>query len=1177
MDSAFLDAVAERVVVYDGATGTWLQTQDLDLDDYGGPAFEGCTDILGVTRPDVVRALHSAYLEVGADVVETNTFGAFAVPLGEYDIPERAHEIALANARIAREVADDFSTPDRPRFVAGSLGPGTKAPSLGQIRFAALRDAYEEAARGLLEGGVDLLILETHFDLLAVKAAVIGSRRAMAAVGRPVPIQAQVTMELTGRMLLGSEVGAALAAIEPLGIDVVGLNCATGPSEMSEHLRHLSQHARMPISCLPNAGLPSVVDGAMHYDLTPEELRDHQRRFVTELGVQVIGGCCGTTPEFIRLLAEMAPELTPASRTPEHEDAVSSIYSAVPLHQDASFLMIGERTNANGSKKFREAMLEADWDTCSAMANAQIKEGAHVLDLCVDYVGRDGTDDMDELASRFATQANAPLVLDSTEPQVMEAGLQWVGGRAILNSANLEDGEAEGSRLDRVFSMAKEYGAAVICLLIDEEGQARDVEWKMRVARRIVALATERFGLRQGDLIFDALTFPLSTGDEDLRRDAMATMDAIKQIKEEFPGVYTTLGVSNVSFGLNPAARHVLNSIFIHECTQVGLDSAIVHASKILPISRIPDEQRDVALDLIYDRRGPDGALSEGAADYDPLHKLLDVFADVKAQAVEQEDRTDWPIEKRLSQRIIDGERDGLTDELDEAMAGGLPALDIVNDVLLSGMKVVGDLFGKGEMQLPFVLQSAETMKAAVAHLEPHMEKVEGDDGKGRIVLATVKGDVHDIGKNLVDIILTNNGYEVHNIGIKVSISDMIEKALEVEADAIGMSGLLVKSTLIMRDNLEELNQRELDVPVLLGGAALTRTYVERDLRNVYGGRLFYGKDAFEGLHVMDRLDEIKKGRSDDDPDWGKVPSDSEVQLSGRFGGRDAGTDDGVDVPDRWEGLEADNPVFVPPFTGSKVVKGIALDQILGYVNETALFRNQWQFRPEAKADGSKETNDEFRERMRPTLRAQLAQATTEGLLNPAVVYGYYPANADGQDIVIWSDESRDGELTRFRFPRSRVEPHQCITDLVKPVDGDEVDYVAFHIVTMGAAISERTAELFAADKYTDYLMLHGLGVEMAEALAEMWHRRIREEWGFAEEDGPSLAGLFRQQYRGGRYSWGYPACPDLEDNLRVAELLDASRLGIEVGEDTGYQYQPEQTTSAILLHHPQAKYFVVR
>ncbi|HEU5149589.1 MAG TPA: methionine synthase, partial [Iamia sp.] len=1027
------------------------------------------------------------------------------------------------------------------------------------------------------EGGVDLFILETHFDLLAVKASVQGARRAMAAVGRQVPIQCQVTMELTGRMLLGTEIGAALAAIDPLKIDIVGLNCATGPNEMSEHLRHLSAAARTPISCLPNAGLPSVVDGAMHYDLTPEELRDHQRRFVEEFGVQVIGGCCGTTPEFIALLADMAPSLTPASRTPEHEANVTSIYSAVPLEQDASFLMIGERTNANGSKKFREALLAGDWDTTVAMANNQIKEGAHVLDVCVDYVGRDGTGDMDEVASRFATQANAPLVLDSTEPEVMEAGLQHVGGRAILNSANLEDGYAEGSRLDKVFTMARDYGAAVICLLIDEEGQARDVEWKMRVARRIVDLAVNTYGLEHEDLIFDALTFPLTTGDEDLRKDAMATMDAIKQIKEEFPGVHTTLGVSNVSFGISPAARHVLNSIFIHEAVKHGLDSAIVHASKILPISRIPDDQRDVCLDLIYDRRGEAGLLSNGDKDYDPLQKLLELFAGVKVQAAVKEDRSDWPIEKRLSQRIIDGDREGLTEELDQAMAGGLAALDIVNDVLLSGMRVVGELFGKGEMQLPFVLQSAETMKAAVAHLEPHMEKVEGQARKGRIVLATVKGDVHDIGKNLVDIILTNNGYEVFNIGIKVGIADMIEKALEVEADAIGMSGLLVKSTLIMRDNLEELNSRSLDLPVLLGGAALTRTYVERDLRNVYGGRLFYGKDAFEGLHVMDRLGEITRDPSADDPDWGRVPSESAVQLSGRFGGRDAGALDDADIPDRWEGLDAGNEVFVPPFTGSKVVKGIALDDITKYVNKTALFRNQWQFRPETSASGDKETNEEFIERLTPTFRAQLAQATTEGLLNPAVVYGYYPASSDGQDLVIWGDESRDGELTRFRFPRSRVEPYQCITDLVKPIDGDEVDYVAFHIVTMGAAISERTAELFAADKYQDYLLLHGLGVEMAEALAEMWHRRIREEWGFAEEDGPTLAGLFRQQYRGGRYSWGYPACPDLEDNERVARLLEADRIGIEVSEDTGFQYQPEQTTSAIILHHPAAKYFVVR
>jgi 5-methyltetrahydrofolate--homocysteine methyltransferase len=1173
VSTSFLDLVAQRVVVYDGATGTWLQTQDLSLDDYGGEALEGCTDYLGITRPDVIAALHSAYFEVGADVVETNTFGAFGVPLGEYDMAERSHEIAKANALIAREVADGFSTPDRKRYVAGSLGPGTKAPSLGQIRFAELRDHYQVAAEGLLEGGVDLFILETHFDLLAVKASVIGVRRAMAKVGRQVPIQAQVTMELTGRMLVGTEISAALAAIDPLGIDIVGLNCATGPTEMSEHVRHLSQHARVPISVLPNAGLPSVVDGKMHYDLTPEQMEAHQRRFVEELGVQVIGGCCGTTPEFIGRLAEMAPNLTPASRTIEHEPSVASIYSAVSLQQDLSTLMIGERTNANGSKKFREAMLDGDYDTCTAMASEQIKSGAHVLDVCVDYVGRDGTGDMDEIASRFATQANAPLVLDSTEPEVIEAGLQWIGGRAILNSANLEDGEAEGSRLDRIFKLAKEYGAAVICLLIDEEGQARDVEWKMRVAHRISTLATERYGLENADLIFDALTFPLSTGDDDLRRDAIETMEAIRRIKEEIPGCYTTLGLSNVSFGLSPASRHVLNSVFLHECTKVGLDSAIVHASKIVPLAKIPEEQRDVALDLIYDKRGPAGALSEGAEDYDPLQKFLEVFADVTVQKEEKEDRSGWPVGQRLHHRIIDGDRERLTEDLDLAMAEGITPLEIINEHLLGGMKVVGELFGSGEMQLPFVLQSAETMKASVAYLEPYMEKVaDGEDAsKGRIVLATVKGDVHDIGKNLVDIILTNNGYEVHNIGIKIGIAEMIEKAIEVDAHAIGMSGLLVKSTLIMRDNLEELNNRELaDIPVLLGGAALTRSYVERDLREVYDGRLFYGKDAFEGLHVMDRLLEIRRDPSQDDPDWGIVPSESTVRARAGIAERDPNAE--VDLPDRSPAVETDNPVFVPPFTGSRVIKGIPLDDIAAYLNETALFRNQWGFRP---TDG--ETDDEFKARMRPELRDQLAKARADDLLVPQVVYGYWPCNGDGTDLVIWADTDRSAEVTRFPFPRATRDPHLCIADFFRPIDGDEIDYVAFMIVTMGERVSERTAELFKADRYQEYLMLHGIGVEMAEALAELWHRRIREELGFADEDGPTVAGLFRQQYRGGRYSWGYPACPDLEDNEKVAHLLEAERIGIEVNEETGYQFQPEQSTSAIICHHPKAKYFVAR
>jgi 5-methyltetrahydrofolate--homocysteine methyltransferase len=818
------------------------------------------------------------------------------------------------------------------------------------------------------------------------------------------------------------------------------------------------------------------------------------------------------------------------------------------------------------------------------MAKDQIAQGAHILDLCVDYVGRDGAVDMDTLAEHFATQSTAPLVLDSTEPEVMEAGLKWLGGRAILNSANLEDGFAEGSRLDRVFKLAAKYGAAVICLLIDEEGQARDTEWKMRVAHRIHDLAVDTYDLEPQDLIFDALTFPLSTGDDDLRGDAMATIEAIKRINAELPGVHTTLGVSNVSFGLNPAARHVLNSVFLHECTQVGLDSAIVHAAKILPLNRIPEEQRDVCLDLIYDRRGTAGALSNGNDDYDPLAKLLEIFEDVKEVTGPVEDRSDWPVEKRLSQRIIDGDRNGLEDDLQEALTEGLKPLEIINDVLLSGMKVVGELFGAGEMQLPFVLQSAQTMKAAVSHLEPLMEATDDTGGKGRIVLATVKGDVHDIGKNLVDIILSNNGYEVHNLGIKISIAEMIEKAVEVKADAIGMSGLLVKSTLIMRENLEELNQRGLaDTPVLLGGAALTRTYVERDLRKVYEGRLFYGKDAFEGLSVMDRLGEIKRG-GEDDPGWGRDPGGRDLPR------RDKSGDADVEKPARSPEVTTDNEVFNPPFIGSKVVKGIPIDDLLPWVNETALFRNQWQFRPEKNADGSTETDDEFKARLRPQLRQQLAEAKADGLLVPQLVYGYFAANADGDDIIIWTDDARTEELTRFSYPRQNKDPFLCIADFVRPVSSDgsphEKDYVAFHIVSMGERVSERTAKLFADDRYTDYLMLHGIGVEFAEALAEYWHRRIREEWGFAGEDPEyagatpnkaALNGLFRQKFRGGRYSWGYPACPDLEDNMKVAELLGADRLGIECSEDTGFQYQPEQTTSAILLHHPRAKYFVAR
>ena len=830
----------------------------------------------------------------------------------------------------------------------------------------------------------------------------------------------QVTVETTGRLLVGSEIGAALTALEALRPDVIGLNCATGPTEMTEHLRYLSQHSRTFLSCLPNAGLPSIVDGHTHYDLTPDALADAHARFLDEFGLNIVGGCCGTTPAHLRAVVERIGIRPPATRTPEYEPSCSSIYSPVAFHQELAYLAVGERTNANGSKKFRDAMLEADWDTCVQMARDQVKEGAHVLDVCVDYVGRDGTADMHEIASRFATQAALPLVFDSTEPQVLEAGLQHSGGKAILNSANLEEGEDAGKRFDRVMSLAGEYGAAVICLAIDEEGQARTAEWKLRVCRRIYDLAIERYGIDPTDLIFDMLTFPLGSGAEDLRRDGIETIEAIRRAKTELPGASTILGLSNVSFGLKPAIRHVLNSVFLHECREAGLDAAIVHAARIMPMHKIDDRARELALDLVYDRRGDD---------YDPLTELMALFEGVDATAVVKEDRSGWPVEQRLEHRIIDGNRDGLETDLEEQLQTR-PALSIVNEVLLEGMKVVGDLFGRGEMQLPFVLQSAETMKAAVAYLEPHMEKADAG-GKGRVVLGTVKGDVHDIGKNLVDIILTNNGYEVHNIGIKAPLSAFVDKANEVKADAIGMSGLLVKSTLIMRENLQELNTQGLaEIPVLLGGAALTRTYVERDLREVYDGRLFYGKDAFEGLHTMDQLMEGKK-TGVLDPDFGRAlggrvlpPRRSEMEAERVVTATAVRSDVATDVE-----------IFTPPFLGARVAKGIALDDIAAYINETALFRNQWQFRP----DKSRNENDaEFKERIRPTLRAQLDEAKAEGWLVPAVVWGYFPVNADGNDLVVWTDDDRRNERLRFSFPRQRSDRHLCISDFFRTAESGD-------------------------------------------------------------------------------------------------------------------------------------------
>lgn len=853
----YIKAINKRVVIGDGAFGTHIQSLDLSPDDFGGEALEGCNEILCLVKPDIIAAMHEGFLAIGSDFVTTATFGASGITLAEYGIADKAREINIAGAQIARKAADKYSTPQKPRWVAGSIGPGTKSPTLGQASYDELKASYKEQALALIEGGIDFFLVETAYDILSAKAAIQGCKEGLIAYNESatdkklekklVPLQVQITIEQTGRMLLGTETVAALTALEPLDIDVFGLNCATGPAEMSEHIRTLSIGSHIPISCIPNAGLPTVEDGKTVYGLSPDELATHLARYITELGVSVVAGCCGTTTEHIQAVIDKCSDLTPAKRTPTLEPSLSSLYSSTPFTQDASFLIIGERSNATGSKKFATALEAENLDACVSIGLDQITEGAHVIDLNVDYTGRDGVTDMENLAKRFATEISVPLTLDSSQPEVLEAGLKWVGGRAILNSANLEDGEASGSRLDHVFTLAKQFGAAVICILIDEEGQARDLEWKMRIARRLYNLGTQKYGLRPQDLIFDPLAFPITTGIEDSKNDGVETINAIKEIKAEFPESYTSLGISNVSFGTKPAVRSIINSVFLDECIKAGLDAAIIHAGNILPLNQIEPEQLETAQDLIWNKKP-----KKKGADYDPLLHLLNISEDITIQK-QEEDISKLPLNERLHKRILDGNRDGLDKDLDEALKKHA-ALEIVNDILLGGMKEVGDLFGAGKMQLPFVLKSAECMKSAVAYLEPHMDKLDAS-GKAQIVLATVKGDVHDIGKNLVDIILTNNGFTVHNLGIKVSISEIIEKALETKADAIGMSGLLVKSTLIMGDNLKELNNRDLHhIPILLGGAALKRSYVEKDLRKIYKGELYYGKDAFEGLDVMEKI-----------------------------------------------------------------------------------------------------------------------------------------------------------------------------------------------------------------------------------------------------------------------------------------------------------------------------------
>jgi 5-methyltetrahydrofolate--homocysteine methyltransferase len=1166
-------AMAERVVVADGAMGTMLQSHNLTLDDFHG--LEGCNEILNVTRPDVVAAVHDAYFAVGVDCVETNTFGANWANLAEYDIPERIGELAQAAASIARQVADGWSSADRPRWVIGSVGPGTKLPTLGHVAFAKLRDAYAEQVAGMLAGGVDAVLVETAQDLLQAKAAIIGAKRAIRAAGIDVPVWAQVTVETTGTLLLGSEIGAALTALEPLGVEAIGLNCATGPAEMSEHLRQLAKHSRVPLSCMPNAGLPVLGAGGAHYPLTPAELADAQDTFTREYGLSLVGGCCGTTPEHLRQVVDRVRGRELARRRPRPEPGVASLYQAVSFRQDTAYMSIGERTNANGSRAFRDAMLAENWDECVEIAREQTRDGAHLLDVCIDYVGRDGAADMRTIAGRFATASTLPLVLDSTEPAVIEAGLEMLGGRSVVNSVNYEDGDGPKSRMHQVMPIVMEHGAAVVALTIDEQGQARTADWKVAVAQRLIRDLVDNWGMRAEDIILDCLTFPIATGQEETRRDGLETIEAIREVKRRFPEVQTTLGLSNISFGLNPAARIVLNSVFLAECVKAGLDSAIVHASKILPTSRIPDEQRQVALDMIYDRRVAATADTPG---YDPLSRFLDLFEGVDPAAARQtkaDDLAALPLFERLERRIVDGERKGLDADLDQALATR-PALEIVNDTLLAGMRTVGELFGSGQMQLPFVLQSAEVMKAAVAYLEPHMERTD-DQGKGTIVLATVRGDVHDIGKNLVDIILTNNGYTVVNLGIKQPINSIIEAATEHDADVIGMSGLLVKSTMIMKENLEEMNQRGIAArwPVILGGAALTRAYVEQDLAELYQGEVRYARDAFEGLRLMDAVVAYRQARgSAADPGTlaeALPPRRQRVVRPQPIRPTQTAVED---LPARSD-VAVDNEVPAPPFWGDRVVKGIPLADYASYLDERALFLGQWGLKPTRGVDGA--SYEELVETEgRPRLRMWLDRIKTENLLEAGVTYGYFPCVSEGDDLVVLREPSLDaGERCRFTFPRQRRDRHLCLSDFFRPRSSGQVDVVAFTVVTMGQRVSEATAKLFAQDSYRDYLELHGLSVQLAEALAEYWHARIRDDLGFAAQDDPDLDSVFRQGYRGSRYSFGYPACPDLEDQTKLVDLLHPDRIGVELSEE--FQLHPEQSTSAIIAHHPEAKYFNAR
>ncbi|WP_419898519.1 methionine synthase [Roseomonas sp. USHLN139] len=1164
-----LEALRDRVLLCDGGMGSRVQALTLDVEkDYWGK--ENCTEVLCLSRPELVREIHRGYYEAGSDMVLTNSFGGSPITLEEFELGSKAFEINKLSVELAREAAESFAD-GRDRWVIGDIGPGTKLPSLGHIDYDTLEAALTEQCRGLIAGGADALLTETNQDTLFIKAAVNAAKAALKEARKDVPIFVQVTVETTGTLLVGADIAAAATVIQALDVPLLGLNCATGPQEMAEHVRYLAQNWPGLISCQPNAGLPELVNGQTHYPLAAEEMAVWMERFVTEDRLNLIGGCCGTSTPHIQALDAMLRRLggaahrpAPVARKVHWVPAVASLYGATTLRQENSYFSIGERCNANGSKAWRERQAAHDWDACVSIGREQVGEGSNSLDVCTAFVGRDERAEMDEVVRRFTASVNAPLVIDSTETPVIESALKLHGGKPIINSINFEDGE--GHATDRLV-LAKKFGAAVIALTIDEVGMAKTPEDKLRIAERLVDFACTKHGLAQSDLLIDPLTFTIATGNEDDRKLGQWTLEGIRMIRDKFPDIQIILGLSNISFGLNPAARHVLNSVFLDHAVKAGMTGAIVHVSKIKPLHSIPPEEVKIAEDLIFDRR---------AEDYDPLQKFLEIFAGRKAADSAKKVKAET-VEGRLKDRIVDGDRKGLDDELADALAKGIKPLDIINGILLDGMKVVGELFGSGKMQLPFVLQSAETMKAAVAYLEPHMEKIEGQE-KGTIVLATVKGDVHDIGKNLVDIILTNNGYKVVNLGIKVPLNDMVAAVRQHKAHAIGMSGLLVKSTVVMRENLEEMARQGLDVPVLLGGAALTRNFVEDDCVRAYAdgqpsGRVAYARDAFDGLHLMDKVMS---------PGFDEYLAAVQSKRAGKSRNttRVLGTADPrgfapVDVgyaEERRRRLTAEEAVPAPPFWGARVIEADPR-AIVPFVNERSLYQFQWGFRKQGRS------LDDFigwaKQELRPVLKRMLSLAEQEKILRPQAIYGYWKCAGQGNDLVLFEEDGVT-EACRFTLPRQPKADGDCIADFVRDIgDGPEArDVIGLQVVTVGQKASDIARDWFEGNRYQDYLYLHGLSVEMAEAMAEYVHKRIRAELGYAQHDDRDMEKMLAQGYRGGRYSFGYPACPRLEDQVPLLRLLGADRIGVSISDE--WQLHPEQSTSAIVLHHPKAKYFSV-